>query len=73
MLLPAEYAGILSSKVRSIEDDTHQASGECTNDRNSEYPSKEDPADGPPVDGVQISLAKTNTDCSASNAHGCGL
>jgi len=58
--------------VRSVEKQTHQATGEGASDRDGHDPGEKEQTDTLPVDSLVGTVAKTDTDGSSSDTHGCG-
>jgi hypothetical protein len=61
----------LSLEVRSVEQDAHKHTSNGTSNRDCHDPGDDQEADSLPVDGIEGSIAKTNTDGGAGDAHGC--
>lgn len=59
-------------EMGSVKDQTHEASAKGTSDGNGHDPSKQQKTDTLEVDGLESSVAKSNSDGSASDAHGGG-
>jgi hypothetical protein len=57
--------------VRSIEEKTHSNATERAGNGNSHDPCEDKETDSLKVDRFEGSVAKTNTNCGTSDAHGC--
>lgn len=60
------------SKVRGVEQDAHQHTGESTSDGDGHDPGEHEQAHSLPVDGLERAVAETYTDCRTGDAHGGG-
>ena len=58
-------------KVRSVEGKTHQAATNETSNWDSHDPREEQKSHSLPVDGLEGSIAETDTDSRTSDTHGC--
>jgi len=61
----------LCGKVRSVEEQTHEDTTECTGDWNSHDPGQNEETNSLPVYSLEGTIAETNTDGCSSDAHGC--
>ena len=59
----------LAAEVWSVEEQTHQHTGEGTGDRDGHDPRNHQQGDSVPVDGLKRSVGKTDTDRGTRNAH----
>jgi hypothetical protein len=57
------------SKVGSIKEQTHQTSTDSTSDRNSHDPGKQQETNTLEVNGLERSVAETDTDSGTSDTH----
>ena len=56
--------------MRSIKSQGHEASADETGNGNSHDPGEEQEAESLPVDGLEGTVAETNTNSCAGDAHG---
>lgn len=56
--------------MRSVEDDTHGQTTDGTGDGDRHDPGEDEKTNSLPVDGLDGSIAETDTDGSTGNAHG---
>jgi hypothetical protein len=56
--------------VRSVKDDTHGETTDGTSDRDGHDPGKDEETNSLPVNGLDGTVAETDTDGGTSDAHG---
>ena len=59
-------------KVRSVKEQTHEHTADCTGNGDGHDPGENKQADSLPVDSLDGTVAETDTNGGASNAHGGG-
>jgi len=58
--------------VRSVKEQAHNDTSKSTGDWNSHDPGEDEETDSLPVDGLEGTVAETNTNCGSSDTHRCG-
>lgn len=63
---------LLRPEMRSVEQDAHEDTGKCAGNWNSHNPGENKETNSLPVDSLESTVAKTDTNSGSGDTHGSG-